>query len=985
MRKLLILLAFSQPLWAQGVRYDNFVYSTAPSVQRGAKAPLLVEPGAVITVCSSVSCTGTQPIFSDIGLTQSIQTLTTDSFGRFGFYVLPGTYAYVVTLSGGTTRGPYAFTAVGTGPAFTGGAVSSPIVLPADPTSPSQAATKNYVDKSVAGLTTTQSATGNAVTLNPLNTVNTSAFAAGQHLTSTWTYSMATLFANTGNAGNGLSTFLTDSYGLDGGSNQERAPFYKTNFIGNQLNGTYNTPGQHQLLGETMKGFAAGDVLLGSRFINFRSFYKSSSDEGVHLHDTQVIHSKNSPLGTLSAGSGTGSQNISLSNTQDASELAGGLYVGDMTEAISPTSLITGATKDYTTGTLIVAGVDVSSLPSGVAVQIPAAVGPGTSRAAPGVISVAIKTSGLPTGFASSTSGLSAGMACVWDTVEYGPTNENFEMAAITLPDTSHVSVNFAKTHYGNFAISQGGGCGYGLEMEADRRPMGGNTDVLNVTPLFGGPAVRVDYNAHAFGLVGPGGFSTAACTVSSLSSNGSLATLVVIYKNTNECNDLGGKTVTLAGGTADLMGAHLLTAVGIGALTYTYPVSTGTTESGTSGTVAFNNGAYKLIPIAEAISVLNPTTQAIDGGQITLSPNNIAFANGDLIQQFTGWSQKAMDAEAVQVTEAIPGNDSPSNMSGIRTGVGQGAITSPGQLPVLIQNEMADNLTAGLGTGGTHQAANWGMKINGAFKTDQYMQYMPNGYGLAFHPHGEQDQFVTSFHPMVFFEQGGAAYSVDYTPGTHALNFPGPITCAGAACAGSGSGSGSPGPAPAFTNNTATTSSYGSTPTVNVTGTSPNLSLALTIPQGQAGTNGSNGTAATVSVGTVSTGAAGSTASVTNSGSSSAAVFNFTIPQGSQGATGASGSGSGTTQTAYTSSTTYTAGQIPQANSSGVLQPITPVVNNIAFGTVVVGSPYTYSDTAAPTVCVGSDNPTGTYSSGTVTVNSYGTAGHTSTFVCLR
>ena len=88
----------------------------------------------------------------------------------------------------------------------------------------------------------------------------------------------------------------------------------------------------------------------------------------------------------------------------------------------------------------------------------------------------------------------------------------------------------------------------------------------------------------------------------------------------------------------------------------------------------------------------------------------------------------------------------------------------------------------------------------------------------------------------------------------------------------------------------TANALSSGATPTASVSGTYPNLAVALGIPVGQPGQNGTQGnpgTAATVTVGSVTTGNAGTSVSVTNSGSSSAAVFNFTIPQGAQGLQG--------------------------------------------------------------------------------------------------
>lgn len=65
------------------------------------------------------------------------------------------------------------------------------------------------------------------------------------------------------------------------------------------------------------------------------------------------------------------------------------------------------------------------------------------------------------------------------------------------------------------------------------------------------------------------------------------------------------------------------------------------------------------------------------------------------------------------------------------------------------------------------------------------------------------------------------------------------------------------------------------------ITGTSPNQTLNLVIPPGDA---------ATISVGTVTTVSPTTSASVTNSGTSAAAVFDFEIPKGDTGDTGATG-----------------------------------------------------------------------------------------------
>ena len=115
----------------------------------------------------------------------------------------------------------------------------------------------------------------------------------------------------------------------------------------------------------------------------------------------------------------------------------------------------------------------------------------------------------------------------------------------------------------------------------------------------------------------------------------------------------------------------------------------------------------------------------------------------------------------------------------------------------------------------------------------------------------------------------------------------------------------------------TVTTGEAGTNASATITGTTPNLTLSMTIPKGAKGDTGATGAKGdkgekgdtgakgdkgadgitpTLSIGTVTTGAAGSSANVTMGGTAPSYVLNFTIPKGDKGDkgdTGASGSGS--------------------------------------------------------------------------------------------
>ncbi|CAB4121554.1 hypothetical protein UFOVP14_30 [uncultured Caudovirales phage] len=143
-----------------------------------------------------------------------------------------------------------------------------------------------------------------------------------------------------------------------------------------------------------------------------------------------------------------------------------------------------------------------------------------------------------------------------------------------------------------------------------------------------------------------------------------------------------------------------------------------------------------------------------------------------------------------------------------------------------------------------------------------------------------------------------------------------------------------------------------GSSASATITGTAPNQTLNLTIPQGTAGINGSNGTSATISIGSVTTGSEGSSATVSNSGSSSSAVLNFLIPRGNSGASGAQGVAGpantlsiGTVTSSTSASATIT-GTAPNQTLNLVLQKgdagsngATGSAATVIIGTVTTGS----------------------------------------------
>lgn len=110
---------------------------------------------------------------------------------------------------------------------------------------------------------------------------------------------------------------------------------------------------------------------------------------------------------------------------------------------------------------------------------------------------------------------------------------------------------------------------------------------------------------------------------------------------------------------------------------------------------------------------------------------------------------------------------------------------------------------------------------------------------------------------------------------------------------AGTNGTNGVNGPANSLAIGSVTGLSAGATPTATITGTAPSQTLNLGIPAGMAGTNGtngSNGPANTLSIGTVTTLSAGASATASVSGSAPNQTLSLGIPQGQAGTSGTNG-----------------------------------------------------------------------------------------------
>lgn len=122
MKKLILFaLMFAASIFGQAVRFDTNTYTTNGGCVSGKQCPVLAIPGATVAVCTPPNCAAKATTYTNAGagtacatnaqLTPSTGGACTpysDAQGNAGFWILPGTYNYYITLpNGGATYGPY--------------------------------------------------------------------------------------------------------------------------------------------------------------------------------------------------------------------------------------------------------------------------------------------------------------------------------------------------------------------------------------------------------------------------------------------------------------------------------------------------------------------------------------------------------------------------------------------------------------------------------------------------------------------------------------------------------------------------------------------------------------------------------------------------------------------------------------------------------------------------------------------------------------
>jgi hypothetical protein len=467
--------------------------------------------------------------------------------------------------------------------------------------------------------------------LNPL-APNSGGLSSGERLDMISTLDTTSLVQQTSTSTPSSVGLAINHEALSGGSNMlpgsiETPPYFKMAYSAMTVNGNYNTQGQHGLMPQAINCYGVGDCLLGSRYITASGGTRDEADEGAHLYDTEVREDYRVFQGTCLTGCAPGA--TSLGVRQDA---AGGTQ-GDGRFLIdkNPTKTISSAS----TGGTIVGGAGVSphvgvqfsgtNFPLSVFLSTANTILSQAANMAPGNVSVPIATSGVPTGYATSTAaiGSSSGVACVSDLG-----GSYYEMAPYTVVDGTHLRMTLLKPHKASATLAFGGLCGYGIEQTADTQ-----FGIRQVFPVIGSYSpTGLYYEGLSTPVLGQmnqtGAFVSVNVGIGSVTRAGGVVTVALAQAPQY---DVSGLTVTIAGvSDSSYNGQFVVTTTGPATLTY---AQSGPDSTASGGSLTYLNGAFVLYPMAEVLSVLNPATRSVDG-QLTLAPNTVAWAANDPVEE---------------------------------------------------------------------------------------------------------------------------------------------------------------------------------------------------------------------------------------------------------------------------------------------------------------------------------------------------------------
>ncbi|HEV2708924.1 MAG TPA: SGNH/GDSL hydrolase family protein [Edaphobacter sp.] len=478
---------------------------------------------------------------------------------------------------------------------------------------------------------------------------------AGQVLDVESTRSTSDIFQRSHNGSPSYFGMLITHEGLTGGSNLypatiESVPYFKSNYAALNIQGTYNTMGQHVLAPKSINCFGIGDCMIGAQFIISSGGLRDEADEGTHPMDVQVQEDTRVFQGTCSTGCTAGSTTLKVAVSSSPGTQGEGRFLIDKNPAdVITTGQLTGGTPTVNATPGATVSFSGTSFPVSVFFQTSQTIRSQANNVAPGAVTVALATSGVFAGYATDTSAAPApsGVACVVDQPN-SSNPHNYEMANYTVVDSTHLQMTLQKVHRAGATIAIGGLCGYGLEQTADTV-----NGIRQVFPVIGSySATQLYYAAGVTAIVGVNGQTSAFLNVNaSIASIARSGNVVTVTTAGNLPVDVNGLTLTVTGvADSSYNGSFVVTTTAANTLTYT---NAGANSTSSGGSVGIVTGGYALYPMAEVLGVYDQTAKTIDG-QLTLAPNTVPWAANDPVEE-PHYYQERISADTTFVTQTMP------------------------------------------------------------------------------------------------------------------------------------------------------------------------------------------------------------------------------------------------------------------------------------------------------------------------------------------
>ncbi len=549
--------------------------------------------------------------------------------------------------------------------------------------------------------------------INPEN-YQTPGIESGQSIDVVSTRSGAALFQLNGTQSPTSVGLAVSDKAPTGGSNlypktiDGTVPYFKSGYSAMTVNGTYNTQGQHVLVPRLASCYGVGDCLIGSEYLVSSGGFRDEADEGTHPMDIQVSEDSQVFDGTCATGCTTGSTSLAVTPTAGTGTQGDGRFLIDTNPAkVISSGTLTGGTVGTPHASATFSG---TTFPLSTFFSTGQAIFSQTNNVAPGTVTFAIATTGVPSGYATSTASAPAtsGLACIADQVS-GVLPSNYEMAAYTVTDATHMRITFAKAHAALSTIAIGGLCGYGLEQTVDT-----TAGIRQVFPVVGSYSANgLYYAGTTSSVVGQSNTTSAYLNVNLAIANLTrFGNLVTLTTTSNLPLDLNGLPVTISGvADSSYNGTFTVTSIAANSLTYT---QTGANSTSTGGSITLVTGGFALYPMAEVLSVYNASTKAVDGA-MTLAPNNVAWATGDTVEE-PHFFQQQLAADISYVTQTTP---RPTTYT--RAGITYQGNNGPG-----LQGWTINNTTPAanyIGNGGTHNAPDAAYEATGVWKRTMVLQ----------------------------------------------------------------------------------------------------------------------------------------------------------------------------------------------------------------------------------------------------------------------